>query len=165
MAHLLFWHDQTKLDSTSCPTVIDNIATLFLLKQKNEKLSPLLMTLEVTCTRHMHESHHEVLWGKVLAYTSALLSSSLKTAISPLVILEVPITPQLPPTPAPVETPTVSAKPLIVHTVLKAVETCTAQHVACCSIKWVTFAAYNRSFIFFFFFFKCTSAEKGKRGR
>lgn len=99
----------------------------------------------------MHGSHHEVLWGKVLAYASALLSSSLKTVISPLVILDVLITTQLPPTPAPVETPTASAKPLIVHTVLNAVETCTAQHVESCSITWVTFGAYNGSFIFFFF--------------
>lgn len=110
------------------------------------------MTLEVTRTRHMHRSHREVLWGKVLAWASAVLSSSLKTAISPLVILEVLIMPQLRPTPAPVETPTASAKPLIVHTVLKAVETCTAQHVARCSMKWLTFAAYNRSFVHFFFF-------------
>lgn len=137
MAHLLFWCDRTKLDSTSCPKVIANIATLLLLKQKkkNERLSVSLMTLEVMCTRHMHGSHQEVPWGTVLACASALLSSSLKTAISPLVILEVLITPQLPPTPAPVETPSASAKPLIVHTVLKAVETCTAQHVAGCSIK------------------------------
>lgn len=93
------------------------------------------MTLEVTCTRHMHGSHHEALWGKVLAYASALLSSSLKTAISPLVILEVLITPQLSLTPTTVETHTTSAKPLIVHTVLQPVETCTAQHVAHYSIK------------------------------
>lgn len=109
------------------------------------------MALEVTCTRHMHRSHHEVLRDKVLACASAVLSSSLKPVISPLVILEVLIMPQLRPTPAPVETPTVSAKPLIVHTVLKAVETCTAQHVARCSMKWLTFATYNRSFAFFFF--------------
>lgn len=153
MAHFLSCCDQTKLDSTSCPKVIANAGTLLLLKEKNEKLSASLMTLEVMCTRHMHGSHHEVPWGKVLACASALLSSSLKTAISPLVILEVLIKPQLPPTPAPVETPTASAKPLIVHTVLKAVETCTAQHVAGCSIKWVTFGAYKRSFIFSFFFF------------
>lgn len=31
-----------------------------------------------TCTRHTHRSHQEVLWGKVLAYTSALSSHSLK---------------------------------------------------------------------------------------
>lgn len=119
------------------------------------------MTLEVMCTRHMHGSQQEVPWGTVLACASALLSSSLKTAISPLVILEVLITPQLPQT-APVETPTGSAKPLIVHTVLKAVETCTAQHVAGCSIKWVTFGAYKRSFIFFFFFFKVRQYRKKK---
>lgn len=76
-----------------------------------------------------------MLRDKVLACASAVLSSSLKPVISPLVILEVLIMPQLRPTPAPVETPTVSAKPLIVHTVLKAVETCTAQHVARCSMK------------------------------
>lgn len=109
------------------------------------------MTMEVTCTRHMHRSHHEVLWDKVLAWASAVLSSSLKPVISPLVILEVLIMPQLRPTPAPEETPTVSAKPLIVHTVLKAVETCAAQHVARCSMKWHLLPIIGASPFFFFF--------------
>lgn len=40
------------------------------------------MMTAATSTRHMHRSHREVLWGKVLAYTSALFSQTIKLRLS-----------------------------------------------------------------------------------
>lgn len=120
------------------------------------------MVMAVTCTRHMHRSHQEVLQGEVLAYASALFSHSLKLWLSHWLFWNF-----------------LSCFSSLWHQhdwrhplVRQATNSshcsqgcgnCAAQHVTRCSIKWVTFGAYKLSFGFFFFFF--LSAHMQRLGR